>query len=1005
MNAAYRYWDTIGWYPDYYCCLDDQLMKTHHEEINRLYEHKQIQSMFLHRSFFEYHPDKIGNPDFTSFDQVSSHWYNKNAKALGLPKLYHLPPFQISDTSKITTGSHSVRYAAYKGHDKIALMGIDLRYTEIISEAAPTEGVGLRITETPKNNPNYFFDGYQKAGDLYNIPNPAAHDGNLHPKSFELLASDFAANGVNVEIVNTNPHSVLNDCDVIPFESIESVLGESALGAVFIPTNVREIAAIINNFRLWNTREYSPSLGGSDPLKPALVIVFNNDTGLKFAETITREFEDSGMGRYFSELRFEYLSLHGERDVYIRDYKSAVGEAGFKAGPNSQFFGSLRATSKYGKYAFLMETDCLPVRRGWLSKLQQLVNTAEPFWVMGSAYRGTEVLGESHARHINGNAIYAVGDPQFQEFVSAFWEPQTWRLIRDEDKRLAYDCVLERLFSGKSMNAGEVLSLWKQHAHKFRYTDYIQNISAKSDLEKYDGKLKETLRHDSPYTFVLHNRAAHQLACSQLENPYVPEPDLLTPSAYPRLLVIDMTPMANGTATGDLKSTLFEGWPSEKLLQVASLGKDKLGLVRLEGARSESKPADWGSVCAAIDEFSPDAILYRPVPNVAWLHELAMSTVRRLKKPLLSWIMDDWPAELAETDPIQWAQLEPDLLDVLGRSSARLSICSAMSTAFETRYGQTFTALANGVLPEDWAASHVHEAGSLTLRYAGGLATNMTRDSVLRIARAVETLAEQGLRIKLEINTQAWWLRESRALFEAFEHTVIESRNRSGPEYRAWLQGADVTIIAYNFDPTTHRYVQYSFANKLPECLASGSVLFAHGPRGLATIDYLASSGAAAVVSANSDAAVEDEIRKLFMDPALRNTLSARGRALAFSRHNLLKLREEFRALVANSVPALTDNRQSPRSANYPGEFLARLARTYQSKATVDRQDAVLLLRTFATAVLVDPDTALAASGPDSALGMAIQKALASLPATDALRQHVGKVTERARGVTARAAG
>ena len=38
MNAAYRYWDQIGWYPTYYACLDDQLIQTHHQDMRGIRE-------------------------------------------------------------------------------------------------------------------------------------------------------------------------------------------------------------------------------------------------------------------------------------------------------------------------------------------------------------------------------------------------------------------------------------------------------------------------------------------------------------------------------------------------------------------------------------------------------------------------------------------------------------------------------------------------------------------------------------------------------------------------------------------------------------------------------------------------------------------------------------------------------------------------------------------------------------------------------------------------------
>ena len=54
MNAAYRHWDQIGWYPTYYCCLDDQLIQTHHLEILRLVNEGLVKGAFLHGSFLNF---------------------------------------------------------------------------------------------------------------------------------------------------------------------------------------------------------------------------------------------------------------------------------------------------------------------------------------------------------------------------------------------------------------------------------------------------------------------------------------------------------------------------------------------------------------------------------------------------------------------------------------------------------------------------------------------------------------------------------------------------------------------------------------------------------------------------------------------------------------------------------------------------------------------------------------------------------------------------------------
>ena len=399
----------------------------------------------------------------------------------------------------------------------------------------------------------------------------------------------------------------------------------------------------------------------------------------------------------------------------------------------------------------------------------------------------------------------------------------------------------------------------------------------------------------------------------------LPETPLaVPPEEAPRLLVLDMTAMGNGTATGEIKSNLLRDWPADRLLQVAKHGKDGLALVRLEDGLATVTPATPEEAAAAIDALEPQAVLYRPVPDTAALHAFAMATIARLGKPLVTWVMDDWPDRLAAEDAGQWARLKPDLEALLAGSALRLSICEAMSVAFEARYGMPFVPLANGVDPENWPETPREGALRLRLRYAGGLAPNMTRESVLRVARAVERLGEAGHDIGFEINTQKWWYEQSRSLFESLKHTRIGTENRPLPDYRRWLAEADALLVAYNFDDATLRYVRYSMANKMPECLASGAAVLAHGPREVATIDYLSKTGAALVVDSPDDEAVEMELLMLLCDPALRADLAAAGRTRAFTRHNLARLSAELRGLVAGAVRAAESAAEAAAEATDP---------------------------------------------------------------------------------------
>lgn len=366
-------------------------------------------------------------------------------------------------------------------------------------------------------------------------------------------------------------------------------------------------------------------------------------------------------------------------------------------------------------------------------------------------------------------------------------------------------------------------------------------------------------------------------------------------TAAPRLLMFDMTGIGDGTATGEIKANLFGDWPADRILQIARCGQGLVQVRRDASGKWVQSQVTTEAACAAIADFAPEALLYRPVPNVPHLHEFAMEVIRGSDLPLACWLMDDWPTELAATDPAQWAKLDPDLNEILTRSSQCLSICDTMSAAFGMRYGKPFRAFANGIDPAQWPVPKLHHGQRLLLRYAGGLAPNMTLDSVLRLARAVEALAKAGHDIRFEINTQSWWYEQSKDLFANFSHTAIGTERRSPEQYRTWLNEADVVAIAYNYDAETLRYVRYSMANKLPECLASLAVLFVHGPAEIATVDSLLGTKAAEVVTEDSDAAVQKTLLALLTDPERRSQLAKAGYERACQHHNLHDLRHSLR--------------------------------------------------------------------------------------------------------------
>ena len=202
MNAAYRYWEEIGWYPQYYICLDKVVGVSHQEPIEKLIRNSDqngIELFLLRQNLIDRFPKDVkSSPKIINFDELKKY-----------PELLKSMP--------ITTGSHAALFGALLDYKRIALLGIDCNYVEKVDGAQAGSGTELVLTKTPNENPNYFFEGYQVAGDAYNIPNPTP---DLHINSWIEAAPILSAHGV--QVWNCSFKSRLQAFPVRDFAEIEA---------------------------------------------------------------------------------------------------------------------------------------------------------------------------------------------------------------------------------------------------------------------------------------------------------------------------------------------------------------------------------------------------------------------------------------------------------------------------------------------------------------------------------------------------------------------------------------------------------------------------------------------------------------------------------------------------------------------------------------------------------------------------------------------------------------
>ena len=436
MNAAYRYWDQVGIYPTFYCCLDKVVVKEHASEIKRLLDTSKIKAAFLVKDILDI------EPDLESYENVYF------LEDLVVSECEEAKIFKTPFSSKKTTGSWAIRFVIFLGYTEIFISGIDCNYVEIVTGAKHTgKDLELQIQDDSKDNPNYFFEGYQKKGDKYQVPNPESHFGNMHLQSLEAIAADIVRKQLPVSIFNTAKSSNLYKYSVFPYMHLNRVFGNSGLSAVVIPTIRKEVDNLLSNFELWSDKGFQPiSLPNVNFKKMYLHVVFDCEADDEITRSIETSFNtNSYLKAVFTGLRISFLSIPNHLNHYIRDLND--NEALRKSGPNIQALATFESLRNVYRTIYFMEVDNTPVQQGWLEKLSDFCLDNE-FLIAGGVLNEVGNVDPALSLHINGNALYSIGDERFGSLLSDVFYPGMEYLICDRgNNHIAYDCLISALLS------------------------------------------------------------------------------------------------------------------------------------------------------------------------------------------------------------------------------------------------------------------------------------------------------------------------------------------------------------------------------------------------------------------------------------------------------------------------------------------------------------------------------------------------------------------------------
>jgi hypothetical protein len=202
MNSAYRYFELLHWWPKYYASFDYKVSKHHMDDFVNILKNSKIPI----EKFFTYQ---------SLVPKEHQHLEKFNLRGPD-------PVIRNLSSQYITTGTTAAKIAIEMGYNKLILIGVDCNYVDEIDGCKRikyTDGRGARdyvMAKTPKENPNYFFNDYQREGDEYRWPHK-----EWHIKCWETLAEQIK--DTDIEIVNC---SNISEVKCFPVSTLEKEFGK-----------------------------------------------------------------------------------------------------------------------------------------------------------------------------------------------------------------------------------------------------------------------------------------------------------------------------------------------------------------------------------------------------------------------------------------------------------------------------------------------------------------------------------------------------------------------------------------------------------------------------------------------------------------------------------------------------------------------------------------------------------------------------------------------------------
>jgi len=432
---------------------------------------------------------------------------------------------------------------------------------------------------------------------------------------------------------------------------------------------------------------------------------------------------------------------------------------------------------------------------------------------------------------------------------------------------------------------------------------------------------------------------------------------------YPRVLLINYTPISKRLATGITIGNIFRGWPKDRIAQIycddsepdesicnkswhmeiyhlnmptwlrkmvkMKYNKLRQSVVPQYNLSSEERINSVGikdqlirfakscflscvqfssyKVSSELElwvkEFNAD-IIYATLGNLRML-KLVQDISARSRVPVVPHFMDDWVFSLHSKtliDKYQKISLLKRTSQIIRDAPVLLVISEAMAEEYHKRYGRVFLPFMNCIDFDIYKKALTNPNTSNVFRfvYVGGLHHGRL-EMLFEVAKSIEEFGAT-----LDIYTPIATLNIEKA---AIKYPSIKFRGSIAPENTATIYAnCDGLIHVESFDESHKAFTRFSISTKLPEYFASGTAVFAYGPNDIASIKYIYENNCGIVSTEQNKALLTSRLKEFIIDEGKRREVADNALRLCAQNHEAGGQREKLREALGRHINSEGNN-------------------------------------------------------------------------------------------------